>query len=109
MKNLLVFATGMFVIVSTNAFSANADVTLTVEAIGGGTVISTPTGINCPGQCTAIFPESASITLTAAPYTGQSLVQWGGACADTEPSLVCTVQTKAGMNVITIFTEQPEY
>ncbi|MGB5259698.1 MAG: hypothetical protein WBO34_04160 [Gammaproteobacteria bacterium] len=111
MKELLVFIvfiTGIVAVVSCSSYpanSANPDGTLTVEAIGGGTVTSSPAGINCPGQCTANFPESASVTLTATPDLSQRFLEWGGACLASEPS--CTVKIQGSMNVSGAFSEQP--
>lgn len=105
MKRSLIIAIGIIAAVSTTAYSAIPDATLRVEAIGGGTITSSPAGINCPGQCTAHFPESTSVTLTAMPDTEQAFLEWGGACAGSEPS--CTVKIRADMNVSGAFTEQP--
>ena len=105
MKIFHTLAIGIIAIASTNAFSAEPDVTLKVEAIGGGTVNSSPAGIDCPGQCTATFPASTSVTLTATPDPEQAIVEWGGACVGMEPS--CTVTVQEGMNASITFTEQP--
>ena len=105
MKKFLTIATGIIAIASTHVFSAEPDVTIKVEAIGGGTVNSSPAGIDCPQQCTATFPASTSLTLTATPYPEQAIVEWGGACLGMEPT--CTVTVAEGMNVSITFTEQP--
>ncbi|MCA1827019.1 MAG: hypothetical protein LC689_08770, partial [Myxococcales bacterium] len=56
--------------------------TLTVVVTGDGTgkVTSTPAGIDCPGHCSAVFPNGTPIALSAAPDAISRLAQWGGAC-----------------------------
>jgi phospholipase C len=65
---------------------------------GSGTVTSTPAGINCPGTCSANFPNSAQVTLTAAPTTGFTFTSWSGACTGTNAT--CQV-TPGGPNSVT--------
>lgn len=40
---------------------------MSVEVNGAGRVVSVPAGIDCPGDCTAFFPEGSSVTLVAEP------------------------------------------
>jgi phospholipase C len=58
---------------------------LTVENIGGyaGRVISTPAGIDCPGECTATFAKGAAVVLTPAPEPGTTFAGWSGPCTGT--------------------------
>ena len=60
-----------------------SDVALTVTSAGSGsgTVTSTPSGINCPGTCTANFASGTQVTLTATPGTNFTFDGWSGACA----------------------------
>jgi hypothetical protein len=53
---------------------------LTVTTTGQGSVTSAPAGIDCPGTCTAGFPDGSQVTLTATPADGWRLASWGGAC-----------------------------
>jgi alpha-tubulin suppressor-like RCC1 family protein/PKD repeat protein len=54
---------------------------LTMIVEGTGTVTSAPAGIDCPGECVALFPAGAAVELTAAE-TPQSLVLgWFDDCA----------------------------
>ncbi len=57
---------------------------------GSGTVTSTPSGISCPGTCTADFQNSATVTLTAAAATGFTFAGWSGSCTGTNAKQ-CTV------------------
>ena len=66
-----------------------AAVQLSVSANGSGTVTSSPSGINCGPTCTGTFNAGTSITLTAAPASGNSFAGWSGACSGS--SLTCTV------------------
>ncbi len=54
--------------------------TLTVQVTGKGTVTSQPAGISCPGQCSAQFVSTDTVTLTPAPAAGSQFATWGGAC-----------------------------
>ena len=50
---------------------------VTVVVSGSGSVSSGPSGITCPGVCTANFPEPSQIELYATPVTGYT-VTWSG-------------------------------
>jgi hypothetical protein len=81
--------------------SATYPVTVTLSGAGTGTVTSAPSGISCPGTCTAQFPPSSSVTLTASPTAGSLFAGWSGGCDSTETS--CTVSTYAATDVIASF------
>lgn len=51
---------------------------LTVTLSGSGTVVSSPAGINCSGDCTELYEEDTVVTLTATPATGYRFVGWLG-------------------------------
>ena len=64
---------------------------------GSGRVVSEPAGIDCTqdavtgalsGQCAAIFPRDAIITLTAVPADGWTFVSWSGEDADCADGIV---------------------
>jgi hypothetical protein len=51
---------------------------------GLGTVTSTPTGINCPPQCQAVFDPGTTVTLTPQPAAaGYRFDSWSGDCSGT--------------------------
>ncbi|MFZ1545664.1 MAG: hypothetical protein WAT12_00965 [Candidatus Nitrotoga sp.] len=48
---------------------------------GNGTVISSPSGINCGTKCNAPFTLGANVTLIATPDSGSIFSGWSGACS----------------------------
>src|SRR5258708_2826523 len=54
-------------------------VTLIVNLSGSGTVTSSPSGISCPGTCSALFNAGTTVNLYAAPSSGSLFAGWGGA------------------------------
>ena len=50
---------------------------------GNGTVISSPSGINCGTRCSAPFTRGANVILTATPASGSIFSGWNGACSGT--------------------------
>lgn len=77
-------------------------------ATGGGTVSSNPTGISqcgaAGGTCSASFPASQTVTLTAAAQLGYTFTGWGGAC--TGSSVVTTVSMTQARSCTAMFTAQ---
>jgi phospholipase C len=57
--------------------------TVTAPTAGTGTITSAPTGISCPGTCTADFSTGTSVALTAKPSTNYTFSGWTGACSGT--------------------------
>lgn len=57
-------------------------------ASGTGSVTSTPSGIDCPTTCSAAFPQSTQVKLSAAPEKNYFFDGWSGACSGTA---LCTV------------------
>jgi phospholipase C len=70
---------------------ATYQLTVTAPA-SGGTITSAPTGINCPGTCTASFATGTAVTLTATPTSGYFFGSWTG-CTGT--SNTCSVSAAA--------------
>lgn len=70
-------------------FEANPPhrVTVTLAGDGKGRVVSIPSGIDCPTQCSALFDDAAGVTLTSTPDAISKLTQWTGACGGTTCSI----------------------
>jgi phospholipase C len=62
---------------------SNETLTVTAPATGSGTITSTPSGIDCPGTCSASYAANTKVTLTATPASNYSFGGWGGACSGT--------------------------
>jgi len=77
---------------------------VTKDGAGGGTVTSSPAGINCGATCAASFPTGSSVTLTAAAAVGSVFAGWTGAgCSGTGG---CTVALSAPIVVHATFVPQ---
>jgi hypothetical protein len=59
--------------------------TLSVGLSGGGsgTVTSSPTGIDCPGDCGEAYVQGSSVDLSAVAEPGSVFAGWSGACTGT--------------------------
>jgi hypothetical protein len=57
-----------------------APVRLTASVGGRGRVVTTPSGIACPGACAHAFPSGKTVVFTAKPAKGWKLSRWTGAC-----------------------------
>lgn len=70
-------------------------VTLTVIREGGGMgdVVSTPEGIDCGGDCSAVFQQNATVELLATPRSGSRFVEWSSVDCGTDSSCSLTVST----------------
>lgn len=72
---------------------------------GTGSVSSSPSGISCPGTCSANFNDSTLVVLTATPNPGSYFAGWsGGGCSGTG---TCSVTMTAATNVTATFNLQP--
>lgn len=72
--------------------------TVTKAGKGGGTVTSTPAGIDCGSTCQATF--AGEVTLTAAPNAASSFVGWKGDCSGAGD---CTVTMNSAHSVRAVF------
>ena len=73
---------------------------VTPAGTGSGTVSSTPSGIACPGTCSANFNSGALVTLTAVAGSGSTFAGWSGACTGTA---TCSVTMSAARAVTATF------
>lgn len=81
------------------AASAADEATLSVSKTGngGGTVTSSPSGIDCGGDCSNNYELGTQVTLTAAENATSVFTGWsGGGCSGIAP---CTVTVNANTNV----------
>ena len=74
----------------------------TPTGTGTGTVTSTPSGIDCPGDCTETYDYGTSVTLTAAADAGSSFGGWG--VTDCPGTGGCTLTMDAAKSVTPSFT-----
>jgi uncharacterized repeat protein (TIGR02543 family) len=82
--------------------------TITIEAIGKGTVKSSPSGISCGGgntKCYAAFTDGTDVTLSAKAGDGWTLGDWGDDCAGPETA-DCDVGTSG--DVVAVATFNPK-
>ncbi len=72
---------------------------------GGGTVTSSPAGIDCGSDCSETLVDGTSVTLTASPAAGSSFTAWSGSgCSGTS---TCTVTMSEARAVDAKFTKKP--
>jgi YVTN family beta-propeller protein len=78
---------------------------VTDAGTGSGTVSSNPSGINCPGACSASYQSGTQVVLTATPAPGSMFSGWSGAgCPATG---TCTVTMNAAESVTATFSPIP--
>jgi hypothetical protein len=93
----------------TATFNA-APSTLTVTKLGtaGGTVTSSPAGIDCGTMCSALFPTGSQVTLMGTASAGSTFVGWsGGGCGAT--ATCTTVMPPIGQTVFATFNLAPTF
>jgi len=86
---------------SATATFAPITYTLAVSVGQGGTVTSSPAGIDCGAICSASFNSGTPVTLTATPVSGWIFQGWGGACSGTG---TCSLTMNASQSVSTSFS-----
>jgi len=88
--------------------NATSRFTLNVQGTTGGTVTSSPAGIDCIGQASGIcardFAAGTQVTLTVHPDPGYRFIGWSGACmGGTLTQNTCVVTLDAAQTVRTTF------
>ncbi|MBI5258231.1 MAG: InlB B-repeat-containing protein [Burkholderiales bacterium] len=73
---------------------------LVVSTSAGGTVASSPAGIQCGALCSATYAPGTVVVLTATPASGYRFVGWSGACSGTAG---CSVTMDAAKSVSASF------
>ncbi len=74
---------------------------LTVNRAGGGSVTSSPQGIDCGAICSACYDSGTVVTLTATPAFGFIFGDWTG--CDTVSGTTCSVTMSAARSVTASF------
>ncbi|MEW6609914.1 MAG: hypothetical protein AB1414_21120, partial [bacterium] len=79
-----------------------------VVKTGSGTVISSPTGIDCGCNCQGVFlGDPGFVTLTAIPASGATFIGWEGDCSGIEDCLLYIDHHHR--NVIARFSKEGQY
>jgi hypothetical protein len=79
---------------------------LSVDVTAGasdGTIVSSPAGISCGATCTAAFPATAAVALTATPNTGKSFLGWGQCPSVSGDGATCNVTMNGDVTVTASF------
>jgi hypothetical protein len=85
--------------------SGTATQNLSVDVTGGaadGVITSTPAGITCGPTCSAAFATGSTVTLTAAPNSGESFLGWASGCTSISGS-TCNVTMNSDVIVSASF------
>jgi hypothetical protein len=88
----------------TATFTTKPVLDVTKMGTGGGTVTSSPAGIDCGNDCNQPFDQGISVTLTANPNATSTFGGWSG-CTVTGP-LTCSVTMNASKTVTATFDVQ---
>jgi trimeric autotransporter adhesin len=94
----------------TATFTSELAQTIAVTISGSGTVTSSPSGISCPGTCSASFAYGTAVTLNESPSSRYIFAGWGGACSSTGMCVIPATQASsvsAGFDMVmpgTIYT-----
>lgn len=88
----------------TQAPAASFTLTVNKAGTGGGTVSSSPAGINCGVNCSASFSSGASVILNPVADTGSTFAGWSGACTGTG---TCSITMDAAKTVTATFNTTP--
>jgi phospholipase C len=71
---------------------------------GGGTITSSPAGINCGATCSTSFASGTAVTLTATPNAGSTFAGWSGGCSGTS---TCSLTLTANASATATFNAAP--
>jgi hypothetical protein len=80
---------------ATAMFKLPYQLSLIKSGAGGGTVTSSPAGINCTNNCGAPFAPGTTVTLTATPNEFSVFAGWLGACSGTSTCQVSMTQARS--------------
>lgn len=89
---------GYTVGVATFSSTGPFEIAVTKGGTGGGTVTSSPPGIDCGDTCSASFSSGTVVTLSAAPDDDSRFVRWAnGGCASTSTCVVVSSSAQQGL------------
>jgi hypothetical protein len=78
---------------------------LTVAIVGTGSVVASPTGISCPGDCAEQYPDGTVVTLTYTAGSGFVFTGWSGAGVSCPGLGSCQVTLTADLTVTATFVD----
>jgi len=79
--------------------SGGSQYTLIVTKSGGGTVSSSPAGINCGTDCSGDYLSGTLVTLTAIPENGSTFTGWNGeSCSGNANTCIVSMTAFKAMN-----------
>ena len=85
-------------------FAKGQTLGVTPSGTGTGAVTSSPSGVSCPPDCSAIFPEGSAVTLSAFADDGSVFGGWDdGPCFDRNNAAPCTVTLTDDMDLPVVF------
>lgn len=76
---------------------------LTVRVVGGGRILSSPSGLNCGHSCAADFDHGTAVVLVAKPASGWRFFNWGDPCARAGTPASCVLRLEADTSVTATF------
>ena len=72
-----------------------------VAVVAGGTgqgrVSSAPAGIDCPGTCSAVFPQGTAVVLSASPDLLSKFIRYDGSCTGAQCALTLKADAAVGV------------
>jgi hypothetical protein len=77
----------------------NHALSVALQGNGRGSVVSNPSGLDCPGTCSASFAQGTVVTLTATATGTSRFAGFSGACSSAATSCVLTISGPASVAV----------
>jgi hypothetical protein len=90
----------------TATFSNKPVLTVLKAGSGGGTVTSTPAGVDCGADCTEPYTAGTTVTLTAVEGQNSVFIGWNGCTVGSDP-MTCSVTMDASKSVTATFDAKP--